>query len=343
MPARISMTKKQRDVLLALPETENEIVRHYTLDAKDLTAIASCRTPETRLSHALQLCCLRYPGRHLRRGEFLPPVMLDYIAEQIGADTEAIARFARRGATRYEQLAAIKQHHGYRDFTRPARSMLSDWAEQEAVGLTDGRILLGRLIEKMREEKIVIPGVTVVERLAASAMHAADGMMVTRVCSMLDEGHRHQLDTLLVAKAHARQTRLSWLREPPSRVGARPLIEILDKIVIVRSTLVGIGSQPPAFGSRLAQMAKEGLLYTSQAFLQMGADRRHAVMIATLRELEATLTDGALSMFQSLVARANLRARKRLEETVALTAEQGRTRLARIADVLEALVISWRR
>ncbi len=109
MPARISMTKKQRDVLLALPETENEIVRHYTLDAKDLTAIASCRTPETRLSHALQLCCLRYPGRHLRRGEFLPPVMLDYIAEQIGADTEAIARFARRGATRYEQLAAIKQ------------------------------------------------------------------------------------------------------------------------------------------------------------------------------------------------------------------------------------------
>ena len=66
MPARISMTKKQRDVLLALPETENEIVRHYTLDAKDLTAIASCRTPETRLSHALQLCCLRYPGRHLR-------------------------------------------------------------------------------------------------------------------------------------------------------------------------------------------------------------------------------------------------------------------------------------
>ena len=54
MPARISMTKKQRDVLLALPETENEVVRHYTLDAKDLTAIASSRTPETRLSHALQ-------------------------------------------------------------------------------------------------------------------------------------------------------------------------------------------------------------------------------------------------------------------------------------------------
>ncbi|EHK52802.1 hypothetical protein MAXJ12_33529 [Mesorhizobium alhagi CCNWXJ12-2] len=49
-------------------------------------------------------------------------------------------------------------------------------------------------------------------------------------------------------------------------------------------------------------MAKEGLLYTSQAFLQIGPDRRHAVMRATLRELEITLTDGALSMFQRLVA-----------------------------------------
>jgi hypothetical protein len=35
MPARISMTKKQREALLALPETENEVVRHYTLDATD--------------------------------------------------------------------------------------------------------------------------------------------------------------------------------------------------------------------------------------------------------------------------------------------------------------------
>lgn len=81
-----------------MPETENEVVRHYTLNAADLTAIAGSRTPETRLSHALQLCCPRYLGR--RRGEFLPSVMLDYIAEQIGANTEAIARFARRGATR---------------------------------------------------------------------------------------------------------------------------------------------------------------------------------------------------------------------------------------------------
>ncbi|WP_339151156.1 hypothetical protein J4T87_0023950 (plasmid) [Rhizobium sp. T1473] len=45
-------------------------------------------------------------------------------------------------------------------------------------------------------------------------------------------------------------------------------------------------------------------------------------MMATLSELATTLTDATLSMFQSLVGRANLRAKKRLEETIAASAEQ---------------------
>jgi hypothetical protein len=45
MPARISMTKKQREALLALPETENEVVRHYTLDAnRSRTRSSRCMT-----------------------------------------------------------------------------------------------------------------------------------------------------------------------------------------------------------------------------------------------------------------------------------------------------------
>ena len=91
MPARIPMTERQRAELLALPATEQEVVRHYSLDDTDLTLIAKARTPATKLGYALQLCCLRFPGRYLRRGEVLPAVMLDYIAEQVNVDAEAIA------------------------------------------------------------------------------------------------------------------------------------------------------------------------------------------------------------------------------------------------------------
>lgn len=93
MPARISMTNSQREALLGLPDDEAPLVRYHSLDAIDLAAINGARTPETRLSYALQLCCLRYPGRHLRRGELLSAVMLDHIAEQIGVVLSQVERW----------------------------------------------------------------------------------------------------------------------------------------------------------------------------------------------------------------------------------------------------------
>jgi hypothetical protein len=174
MPARVPMTERQREALLPLPDTEDEIVRHHSLSTADRAAIAEARTPETRLSYALQLCCLRYPGRNLRRGEVLPAVMLDHIAEQIGVDAAVIAGFARRGPTRYEQLAAIKRRHGFCDLTQPGRAEIAAWLVTEAIGLNDGRVLLDRLILKLRTDRIIIPGGSVVERMAAEAMHAAD-------------------------------------------------------------------------------------------------------------------------------------------------------------------------
>jgi TnpA family transposase len=136
------MTERQRAALLALPDSEELVVRHHGLDAVDLAVIGDARTPETRLSYALQLCELRYPGRHLRRGELLPAIMLDHVAEQIGVDAGVIAAFARRAPTRYEQLAAIKRRFGYRDLTHPLKAELKGWLAPRALATGDARDLL---------------------------------------------------------------------------------------------------------------------------------------------------------------------------------------------------------
>ena len=313
------------------------VVRHHSLTPEDLAAVAEARTPETRLGYALQLCCLRYPGRYLRHGETLPALMLDHIAEQVDVGADVLTAFARRGPTRYEQLALIKRRHGFRDLTNPLRSEIAASLAIPAIGLVDGRVLIDRLIDKMRAERIVIPGVIVIERMAAEAMHAADRQVIADVDRLLSAEQRDRLNALLSDKAHSRKSRLSWLREPATRVGSRTFGDILDKLDLTRATGVAVLDVPSAYHPRLAQMAREGIRYTAQAFQQMAAPRRNAAMVATARELEATLTDAAIAMFRSLVARANLRARKRLEATIAASADGGRARLMRIADVLETL------
>lgn len=337
------MTQNQRQALLALPRTEEAVVAHHSLDEHELAAIARLRSPANRLGYALQLCCLRYPGRYLRRGELLPAVMLDHVAEQIGVSAEVIADFAKRPPTRYEQLSAIKGAHGFEDLTHPRRADLAAWLAIEAIPNVDGRLLLERLLIKMREARIIIPGLSVVERMTASAMHKADMKVVRDLAAQLSADQRAKLDAVLADKTHSQQSRLSWLREPPARVSGRSLHELLDKIDYLRALGLASIAIDDTLHQRFAQMAREGIRYTAQALQQMTPPRRMATLIATLRELEATLTDAALTMFGSLVGRANLRARKRLEETILASADQGRERLIRIAQILEVLTSTIRK
>jgi sugar-specific transcriptional regulator TrmB len=162
--------------------------------------------------------------------------MLDHIAEQVGVDANVIADFARRTPTRYDQLAAIKTRFGFSDLSRPHRVALRTWLTSEAATIIDGRALLGRLLDEMRARRIVIPGVSVVERMAAEAINQAETDLVTAIDGGLGAEMRQRLDALIDDKVHDRQSRLSWLREPEPRVASASLLEIVEKITVIRGT-----------------------------------------------------------------------------------------------------------
>jgi TnpA family transposase len=159
MPARLSLTKAQRDALLLLPDTEEAFVRHYSLVAEDIEIISGYRTPETRLAFALQLCVLRYPGRVLRRGEIMPMHLLAFIAEQVGVSPDAIGGFARRPQTRYEHLAALRKGFGFSDLADASKAELKQWLAPIALKTTDGHAVLVALAEEMRRRRIIIPAI----------------------------------------------------------------------------------------------------------------------------------------------------------------------------------------
>ena len=167
-------------------------------------------------------------------------------------------------------------------------------------------------------------------------MLTAERQVVTAVDRRLHVGMRRRLDALLANKAHVHKSRFSWLREPAPRVGPKSMMAILDKLDLLRSTGVIRLTIDETHAPRMATFAHEGIRYTAQAFQQMEARRRHTILVATLRELEAALTDATIVMLASMVAHAHLRARKRLEQAVATSsAERGQERLKRIATVLE--------
>jgi hypothetical protein len=338
MPARLSLTKAQRDALLMLPDTGEAFVRHYSFSGEDVEILWRYRTPETRLAFALQLCILRYPGRVPRQGDVMPLHLLAFIAEQVSVPTDAIGGFPRRPQTRYEHLAALRSRFGFCDLTDATKAELKQWLAPIALKTTDGHAVLVALAEEMRRRRIIIPGVSVVERLAAEAMHTAEKTAVRLICEQVTDEQRTRMDALLTRKTHRQQSELSWLREGNAKVSGRGFLEIMDKLDKVREVGVASLELTPEIAARQQQMVREGLRFTAQAFQQMSVPQRSAVMTATLRDIEASLVDAALSLFEGSIGRAYNSAKKRVEDTLLDQADESKQRLARVADVLDAIL-----
>jgi TnpA family transposase len=62
MPRRSILSAAERENLLALPDTDDELIRHYTFSESDLSIINQRRGHANRLGFAVQLCYLRFPG-----------------------------------------------------------------------------------------------------------------------------------------------------------------------------------------------------------------------------------------------------------------------------------------
>ena len=58
MPRRSILSAAERESLLALPDTKDELIRHYTFSESDLSIIRQRRGPANRLGFAVQLCYL---------------------------------------------------------------------------------------------------------------------------------------------------------------------------------------------------------------------------------------------------------------------------------------------
>jgi len=62
MPRRSMLSAAERNSLLEIPTTQNDLIQRYAFNEWDLSIIRQHRGPENRLGFAVHLCYMRYPG-----------------------------------------------------------------------------------------------------------------------------------------------------------------------------------------------------------------------------------------------------------------------------------------
>ena len=266
MPRRHILTERQRKVLFDLPTDEGALLRHYILDNDDIEHIRTRRHAHNKLGFALQLCAFRYPGRLLTAGEIIPLPVTEFLAAQIGVKPHELAGYAETNVTRRRHLIDLRSIYGYKMFSGRGAHDLKTWLEGEAETARSNEDLVKRFIGECRRTHTILPGISIIERLCADALVAAERRIETRIVDRLNNVMKDQLDALLTEHVDGRVSRFIWLRQFEVGKNTADINRLLDRLEFLQGfefPINVLGGIPP---HRVTRLRRQGERYFTDGF-----------------------------------------------------------------------------
>ncbi len=258
MPRRSILSASERESLLSLPDTQDELIRRYTLSEGDISIIRQRRGAANRLGFAIQLCYLRFPGVVLGPGELPFPPLLHLVAAQLKIPVEKWAEYGEREQTRREHLVELQTVFGFKQFTASHHRQAVEELAETALQTDNGVVLAGTLIDKLRRQTIILPALSAVERACAEAVTRANRRIYTLLNDSLSPLHLQSLDDLLKRMDGSKTTRLAWLRQSPLKPNSRHMLEHIDRLKTLRALDLPLGIEHQVHQNRLLKIAREG-------------------------------------------------------------------------------------
>ena len=200
MPRRSILSAAERESLHALPDTNEELIRHYTLSESDLSIINQRRGAANRLGFAVQLCYLRFPGIILGVDHPPFPPLLKLVADQLKVAAERWDEYGQREQTRRNHLAELQTAFGFQIFAighyQQAVSSLTELAMQTDKGI----VLASALIEHFRRKSIVLSASNVIERISAEAITRANRRIHAALADSLSAIFAQRIEKVKLAR-----------------------------------------------------------------------------------------------------------------------------------------------
>lgn len=194
MPRRNLLTPAERAGLLALPATDDERIQHYTLAEPDLSVIHQRRGSHNRLGFGVQLCYLRFPGIALPTNAEPPTSLLSILSHQLHIAPDVWPQYVRRRETRREHLLELPAWLRLTPFTvadhRHCVLQLSELAQQTDRGIVLAEALVGML----RQQRIILPTVDVIERVCSEALTSGTRRVYEALMTSVTRTAAHSMD-----------------------------------------------------------------------------------------------------------------------------------------------------
>ena len=168
----------------------------FLLDSTALDLIANKRGDHSRLGVAVQIGTVRYLGHFLTEDPLeVPWSAVEYVAGQLDiADPSVVKRYTERPKTAYEHAWEIRAAYGYRDFADAGvHEQLVEFMGARAWIHAEGAVALFEQARAwLRRERALLPGVSVLARLAATVRSWPPGSPGPRAWAVDSSGISHR-------------------------------------------------------------------------------------------------------------------------------------------------------
>ncbi len=283
--------------------TPDQLARYFHLDDADRAFVALHRGDHNRLGVAVQLGSLRILGTFPEDPTEAPVPALRFTARQLSLTEpeELIAEYARSEG-RWRHAPRIRQHYGYRTYTdfgvafRLNRFLYAlCWT-----GSDRPSALFDRAVAWLLEAKVLLPGLSVLERAVARVRTRANSRLHRLLIESMTPEQRARLDSLVAVSEGSRQSQLDRQRDGPYIQSGREISRALGRLEEIRTLASGLPSLdrlPPGKVTALARFASAA---KAQAVSRLPADRRAATLLAFIRTLEASAGDDVIDLFDAV-------------------------------------------
>src|ERR1017187_9768744 len=136
-----------------------DVVRYFASAGEDLAFVREQRGASNQLAVALQLGALRWLGFVPEELAAAPPDAIGMLADTLDVSSRAIFDYAVRAQTRGEHRLLVRAYAGFRPFTEGEIELLGDRFVEGALEHERPSLLLGRLWEVLRGERVERPSV----------------------------------------------------------------------------------------------------------------------------------------------------------------------------------------
>ncbi|GHO55785.1 DUF4158 domain-containing protein [Ktedonobacter robiniae] len=283
--------------------TSEELGRFFWLTPEDMLQVKTCRGAANRLGFALNLLLMRRLSCPFPEQGQIPPRIVQFVAMQLNVHPEALTEYAlRRPQTRDEHLVQIRTYLGVRPYVHAQdQPQLTEYLLTRALQRDDPAVLLEEAEEWLRDKDILFPAESAIQKLIAQVRPQAEQHVFSAITRQLTPAQKQALEDLLQREQGKRGSTLAWLKEPAVKASPPAIKMLITKLETVRQLQVSSIELSALNRNRVRVLAHLGEKYHRDSLLRFSEEKRAALLVCYLQDLQQELLDRLLTSFTDLL------------------------------------------